>query len=68
MKRQHLYSHRGLALTQDTIEAFKRLEVAADGLGWLVNLVTGPPPTRPPPEGPMSLHPAGRQQIGRAHV
>jgi len=61
MYRQHLYSHRALGLSLDTIEALKRLEAAADGLGWLVELVTTDPPMVPPPEGPMSLYPAGRQ-------
>lgn len=60
MYRQHLFSHRTLALTLDTIEAFKRLELVADEKGWLVD-INLPDPMVPPSEGPLSLHPAGRQ-------
>lgn len=60
MRRQHLHNHLGMALTLDTIEAFRALEKAADERGWLVEVTNIPPPI-PPSEGPLSLHPAGRQ-------
>jgi len=61
MYRQYLHNHRALALTLDTIEAFKHLEADADERGWLLETANIPVSMVPPSEGPLSLHPAGRQ-------
>lgn len=64
--RVQLYNYRGIALSQDTIEALSKVEEKATENGWRLDLINSDS-TVPPSEGSESLQAAGRQVTLRLH-